>query len=321
MRLTGSPTLFRKGQFVFRPRKVELVGEGTLKQAYELLKRQLEKEGLFDADRKRTLPRFPQRIGLITSSDAAAYTDFLRILGNRWSGIEVRHIPVQVQGQRAVSSIVAALNQLNEDYTDLDAIVVTRGGGSMEDLHAFNDEEVVRAIFASRIPVVCGVGHERDITLADLASDVRASTPSNAAELLVPNKEDVIAELQYMSERMEIELRTKLRAQQDRIQRSIGSMEQQMRLHIERFRQLDQRLQFGLARFIESVAFKQQRILAMQRLLTSLHPHQLLQQGYSITRLENGAILSSVQQVSAGTKLTTQLTDGTVVSEAESVDK
>lgn len=321
VRLTGSPTLFRKGQFVFRPRKVDLVGEGTLKQAYDLLKAKLEQEGIFDIHRKRQLPRFPQRIGLVTSSDAAAYTDFLRILGNRWSGIEVRHIPVQVQGQRAETTIVAALHQLNEDHKDLDAIVLTRGGGSMEDLHAFNDEEVVRAIFASQIPVICGVGHERDITLADLVADVRASTPSNAAELLVPNKEDVIAEIQYLSERMEVELRQKLRSQQDRIQRALNSMEQQMRLHIEQFRQLDKRLHFAVVRFIESLHFKKQRVISMQRLLTSLHPNQLLKQGYSITRLEDGTVLTSTQQLVVGKKVHTQLAKGRIISEVQSIDK
>lgn len=317
VRLMGSPTTFRKGQYVFRPRRVEPVGEGSLKKAYELLKKQLEKEGLFDEDRKRELPRFPKKVGLVTSSDAAAYTDFLRILNNRWSGLEVLHVPVQVQGQRAVSTITAALAQLNEDHPDLDAIVVTRGGGSMEDLHAFNDEEVVRAIFASQIPVVCGVGHERDVTLSDLVADVRASTPSNAAEMLVPNKDDVLAEIAYMTERIERDVQNTLRAQQDRIEDAIGAMEQQMRGHIDHFRTLDERLRFSFARFQEGITLKQQRVSAMERLLQSLHPHQLLKQGYSITRLANGTVLTSAKSLKTGDKITTQLQDGSVESEVK----
>lgn len=317
VRLTGSPTTFRKGQYVFRPRQVQLVGEGSLRQAYEQLKKQLTKEGLFDEDRKRELPRFPKKIGLVTSPDAAAYTDFLRILKNRWSGLEIVHVPVQVQGQRAVSTITAGLAQLNEDYSELDAIVVTRGGGSMEDLHAFNDEEVVRAIFASQIPVVCGVGHERDITLSDLVADVRASTPSNAAEMLVPNKDDVLAEVAYLTERMEREVQNKLRVQQDRIEDAIDAMEVQMRTHIDRFRQLDERLRFGFARFQETITLKQQRVDSMRRLLQSLHPHQLLQQGYSITRLADGTVLSSAKLAKKGQKITTELHDGTVESEVK----
>lgn len=196
IQVIGSPGLFTKsGRFHLLAKDIKLVGEGTLKKEYELLKKKLEAEGLFASERKRQLPRFPEKIGLITSQDAAAYTDVMKILKNRWSGLEIYFYPVSVQGQSAIRDILSAFNHFNSHQYNLDAIILTRGGGSMEDLWAFNNEEVCRAVFGSKIPVVSAVGHERDVTLVDYVADVRAATPSNAAELVVPHKDDVIMQI------------------------------------------------------------------------------------------------------------------------------
>jgi len=192
VRIYGQPKVHeRSGKFSVVVDRVEPVGEGALKRAYELLRKTLEREGLFDPVRKRLLPKFPRRIGLVASRESAAYSDFLRILGNRWSDTEVNSVHVQVQGKDAVDDIVSALSFFSAHPELADVLVLTRGGGSLEDLQAFNSEEVARAVFSSKVPVVVGVGHERDETLVDFVADVRASTPSNAAEIVVPDRIEV----------------------------------------------------------------------------------------------------------------------------------
>ncbi|MCR4311733.1 MAG: exodeoxyribonuclease VII large subunit, partial [Candidatus Uhrbacteria bacterium] len=161
----GYPKVAEKwGKLSFNVQSIELVGEGAYAKAYAALKDKLQREGLFDLGRKRAIPRIPERVGLITSGEAAAYGDFLRILRNRFGGVTVLHAPVHVQGQFAVSEILSAFAQFNAMREDErpDVLVLTRGGGGLEDLHAFNDEQVARAVFSSKIPVVVGVGHERD---------------------------------------------------------------------------------------------------------------------------------------------------------------
>jgi exodeoxyribonuclease VII large subunit len=194
IRVFGQPKVHpRSGKFSVTVERVELVGEGALRRAFELLKKKLSEEGLFAPERKRRIPRFPRRIGLIASRESAAYTDFLRILGNRWGGVEVLSAHVQVQGRDAVREIVGAFRYFNARADGVDVLVLTRGGGSLEDLQAFNSEDVARAVFSSRIPVIVGVGHERDETLADHVADVRASTPTNAAEIVAPDRRELRA--------------------------------------------------------------------------------------------------------------------------------
>ncbi|MEN6450088.1 MAG: exodeoxyribonuclease VII large subunit, partial [Thermoguttaceae bacterium] len=179
-------------------------GMGALELALRQLREKLSREGLFDAGRKRPLPPFARRIAVVTSPTGAAIHDFLQVLGRRWRGADVLVVPVRVQGEGAAAEIaeaIATVNRLN-DAMPIDCIVVTRGGGSMEDLWAFNEEPVVRAIAASRIPVVSAVGHEIDVTLSDLAADVRALTPSEAAELVAPAAEELAAELRQVECRL-----------------------------------------------------------------------------------------------------------------------
>lgn len=291
IQVIGRPALFQKsGKFHVRVNKIQVVGEGSLKRQYELLKAKLAKEGLFDETRKRALPRFPQKIGLVTSSDAAAYTDVLRILKNRWAGVEIYHFPVNVQGAQAVPSVVAALQEINHSYKDeLDVVILTRGGGSMEDLQAFNDEAVVRAAFALQVPLVAAIGHERDETLVEYVADRRASTPSNAAEMVVPDKRDVIAQIKMSAQRQYRCLQTSHHVVTERISTSVSLLSKQMEQYY-------------------------QNVEHLEALLRSYNPKQILERGYSITRTADGTVLTKAKQAKTGTQIETILADGSVQS-------
>lgn len=192
VRVVASPKITNWGKFSLTVREVQPVGEGSLKRAFELLKEKLQKEGLFAPERKRLLPSLPKHIAVISSTQAAGYADFVRILNERWGGVSVDVAHVQVQGFEAPKQIVRAIEYFNQQEELPEIIVIIRGGGSADDLSAFNDEFLVRAIAASRVPTVVGVGHEVDESLADLAADVRAATPSHAAQIIVPDKNDII---------------------------------------------------------------------------------------------------------------------------------
>lgn len=292
VQVIGNPGLFSKsGKFHLRAKKVQIVGAGSLKREYELLKEKLTKEGLFDESRKRDLPRFPKRIGLVTSKDAAAYTDVLRILKNRWAGLEISLFPVNVQGASAVPSVINALKLINAEYaTQLDVVILTRGGGSMEDLQAFNDEGVTRAVFSSKVPIVTAIGHERDETLAEYAADRRASTPSNAAEQIVPDKRDVIAQLYVSVARTEQMLRNQQRVAYEQTISSMNLLASKMgsyRSEVER----------------------------LEDLLHSYNPKAVLERGYSITQTANGEVVRKATEVRPGTRLITTVQDGKIDSQ------
>lgn len=291
IQVIGRPALFQKsGKFHLRVNKIQVVGAGSLKRQYELLKAKLTKEGIFAEGRKRLLPKFPQHIGLVTSADAAAYTDVLRILKNRWAGLDIVHFPVNVQGAQAVASIESALALINRDYAkQLDVVILTRGGGSMEDLQAFNDENVVRAVFGLKVPVVAAIGHERDETLVEFAADQRASTPSNAAELVVPDKRDVIAQLKIAVGRQYQALQTNHHIVTERITSDIVILSQQMKSYTT-----------NVDHLID--------------LLHSYNPKQILERGYSITRTSTGQVVRHIQQVKIGETVQTIVVDGSINS-------
>ncbi len=316
VRIWGAATVSKWSKFQLTVERVEPVGEGAFKRAYEALKKKLELEGLFDVARKRALPRFPKRIGLITSGDAAAYGDFLRILNNRWGGVVVEHANVHVQGKEAVDEILAAFQALNAPTRNVrpdvtgqcDVIVLTRGGGSLEDLHAFNDEHVARAVYASVIPVVCGVGHERDESLCDYVADVRASTPSNAAERVVPNREDVLFELQMTSRMMEERLLGCVNEKKTVLENLARVMTHQVhrqKIHLEA---ITQALKDQTARWIATL---KTRIESSTRLLTNLDPTRILSRGYAIASA-NGQVVKDVSTLELGSDLTVQFAKGSV---------
>ena len=302
IRAFGYPKVHAKsGKFSVNVERVELMGEGALRRAFELLKKKLAGEGLFAPERKRKVPIFPESIGLIASRESAAYSDFLRILGGRWGGLTVHSAHVQVQGRDAVADIVGAFRYFNEHPDLADVLVLTRGGGSLEDLQAFNSEEVVRAVFGSKIPVVVGVGHERDETLADYASDVRASTPTHAAELVAPHRREVGAFVDGGAERMFAALRgsiggrmaaldgmaVKLEARAVRRIDEFGHLVRDLARHFSAFRSLvdrrDEQAAMLAGRLTASTSFWAARfrtaIEAKERLLSNVDPRRLLARG------------------------------------------
>lgn len=315
VRVSGFPVVKQWSAFQIDVQTIEPVGEGGLKRAYELLKKKLTEEGLFDAARKRPLPRFLETIGLVTSKDAAAYGDFLRILNNRWGGVRVLHANVHVQGREAVPEILGAISYLNAlpDEDRPDVIVLTRGGGSLEDLHAFNDERVARAVFQSKVPVVCGVGHERDESLCDFAADVRASTPSNAAERVAPDRREVgyaiSKTVERLTDRLESELAERGRLI-DRVARGVRFvLEQQKGRLVIASSVVEDRMAACLPRLSD-------RIISYERLLKNVDPTKVLARGYSIVRAR-GKILKDAARVDAGESIAVQFArsalDATVV--------
>lgn len=191
--VVASPKLTQWGKFSLTVKSIRPSGEGAIKKSFELLKAKLTKEGLFALERKRPLPARPERVAVISSTQAAGYADFIKIINDRWGGLNIEVAHVQVQGETAPSQIIRALEYFNTREELPEVIVLIRGGGSADDLAAFNDEPLVRSIAASRVPVLTGIGHEVDESLADLVADVKAATPSNAAQLLVPDRRDIMA--------------------------------------------------------------------------------------------------------------------------------
>ncbi|MBI2475444.1 exodeoxyribonuclease VII large subunit [Candidatus Uhrbacteria bacterium] len=313
VQVRGTPKVYeRYGQFKMNVQEVEPVGEGALKRAYELLKKKLEQEGLFDVSRKRSLPRFPKRIGLITSRDAAAYGDFLKILNNRWGGVSVLHLNVHVQGMEAVSDLLGAFLYFNEmsDTERPDVLVLTRGGGGLEDLHAFNDESVARAVFSSKIPVVCGVGHERDESLCDFVADIRASTPSNAAERSVPNREEVRYEIEMMCRHSEERLLDQLSQRSLIVERATNVIGRVISQQNERLKHLRQSF-FDVTHVWAPTLFDQ--IEGFEKILRQLDPKRVLARGYGIVTA-NGQVLKDVSQLEIGAVVGVQLAKGSFES-------
>lgn len=313
VRVFGYPTVKPWSTFQIDVQRMDPVGEGALKRAYELLKKTLEAEGLFDAARKRPLAKFPERIGLITSRDAAAYGDFLRILNNRWGGVEVLFTHVRVQGNEAVTEILRAFETFNAlpEGERPDVLVLTRGGGSLEDLHAFNDERVARAVYGSRIPVVCGVGHERDESLCDFVADVRASTPSNAAERIVPSRHDVDYAVAMMARRFEECLRESLARRQytvDRATRTVGLVLDRER---HRFIGTFQRFHDGFGTWNNRL---REKVSTYERVLKQVDPTRVLSRGYAIVT-SAGRVVADAASLEAGAPITVQLGRGTVDAE------
>lgn len=316
VRVLGYPKIREQsGRFSLTVQKVELVGEGSLKKAYLLLKEKLTKEGLFAPERKRRIPEIPTRIGVIASRDSAAWGDFWRILNNRWRGVEVLLKHVNVQGDLAIPEVVKAFFDLNNNSEKCDVIVLIRGGGSLEDLAAFNSEEVVRAIYGSKIPVICGVGHERDESLADFAADVRASTPSNAAEIVVPDQKEFINNLDFtldhLGEKISHEL-TKLKRDLEQKWFQIANC---FELPLQNAKSLIEKFGGVLSLLINNLENKKAFVLSSERLFKNVNPKQVLKRGYSIARTSLGKIIRRSNEVDIGEEIMVELGEGTIWSE------
>ena len=308
VRVTGSPKLLNWGKFSFTVRSLELAGEGELKRAFELLKAKLEAEGLFSASRKRPLPTFPSRIGLVTSQGSAAFRDFTKILGQRWGGVEVMLADVTVQGATAPDSIVAALDTLNQLSRPVDVIVVVRGGGSLEDLAAFNTEPVVRAITASRTPILTGVGHEVDTSLADYAADVRAATPTDAARLVVPDRGQVAAQIDHLASGQRSRLQRRLDELSHLLDRSSRQLDYFVGAPLETTMALENLLRRQFTGLLQVQSGRAQTAL---RALAGYDPVAALKRGYSIVR-RRGEIIRQAGRLKPGDELMIQLAQGNV---------
>lgn len=307
-----------QGVYQLIMRKVEPQGIGALQLAFQQLQARLQAEGLFDPSNKQPLPAYPRRIGLVTSPSGAAVRDFLEIALRRWPTLDVTIIPAKVQGMGAAQSIADGIRAAHRIKPALDVLVVTRGGGSMEDLWCFNEEVAVRAIAASRLPIVSAVGHEIDVTLADFAADVRALTPSEAAERIIPElavvrqaitrlasslHRPIFQRIAYHKEQLrQLEQRPAIRRPFDRL-----------RQHAQRLDELDIRGRRAIFQIHRSL---QRKLELRSAALSALSPLAVLSRGYSITKNKRTSeVVSSFRQVETGDELLTQTQDGTISSQ------
>jgi exodeoxyribonuclease VII large subunit len=313
-----------RGSYQLVIRQLEPRGQGSLQRALRELQRKLAAEGLFDPQHKQPLPQFPRRVAVITSPTGAAVRDFLELIRQRWQGAEILIIPVRVQGAGATREIAEAISLVNHIQPAYDVMVLTRGGGSIEDLWCFNEELVVRAIFESRVPVVSAIGHEIDVTLSDLAADVRAATPTEAAQKVVPSAEEVAAALKNYLLRLQTALMN--RATFSRTRLEAIAARRVFRRPMEPVRELERRLDelhirsIGAMRRI--VASSRQRIEARAAQLESLSPLAVLARGYSLTlRESDGNVVRSAEELAVGETIRTRFESGSTNSRVESIQR
>lgn len=316
----GAVSLYeRDGAYQLYVNAVRMRGEGELYQEFLRLKARLEADGWFDEDRKRPLPERPKTIGIVTSATGAALQDMLNTLRGRYCLADVIIAPAAVQGVEAPAEIVVAIHRLNRDVHP-DVILLARGGGSMEDLWAFNNEAVVYAVAESEAPVVTGIGHETDFTLADFAADVRAPTPTGAAVMATPSRDDMLAELQGTHQELNYYVRStidNLRANLDQTSRRLNRESPVRR--VERERQQVDDLSLQLARNISHrLELNRANLKNTFSRLAALDPRAVLQRGYALVRLDDGTIVRSAEQLDEGTRITTLLARGSAVSRVES---
>jgi exodeoxyribonuclease VII large subunit len=344
IRIQGRPRIYaRYGRFSITVDNIELAGQGSLKRAFEITKAKLKAEGLFAEARKRDIPEYPKNIGLITSHEAAAYTDFLKVLRHRFGGLKVFFHATKVQGKDAEEEIVQAFDWFNNNYlkNNIELIVLTRGGGALEDLQAFNSEKVARAIFSSKLPVVCGVGHERDESLADFVADVRASTPSNAAELIVRDRKEIISEIESLVSSMEMSLQSHLSYYENFLEHFLSRSNQTIKektydikqtllifaQHIKSLKSVTNQkkaeidyLTNNLSRNVFNAVNRLKREVFQQiSLLRSYNPRAVLKRGYGIIR-KNGKIIKRSRCLEKGDRLETTLYEGKFKSLVKSVN-
>lgn len=286
-------------------------GVGDLYAAFEQLKKKLAGEGLFSQEHKQALPKYPKTIGIVTSSAGAAIHDMLRILNKRYPLCRVRLFPVRVQGVEAPQEIVDAIAYANR-HRLADLLIVGRGGGSIEDLWAFNDERVARAIYDSEIPVISAVGHEPDVTIADFVADVRAATPSNAAELAVPDRDVLRQNLDSCASSLAAALQRNVKAYREQLRvlsqtKALQSPTAYLEIKRQKLMLVRSDLQTVQGRILDS---NQQRYIRLTAKLDAMSPLKVLSRGYAMVQTDDGSVLKSVHQVHCGDHLSISLSDG-----------
>ena len=290
--IVAQPRLHNLYGFSLNVVAIKPVGEGSLKKAKDLLFARLEKEGLFATERKRHLPYPPEKIALVTSAQSAAYADFIKIITSRWPSIEIDLYDVQVQGALAEEGIIGALKQINEQAIAVDCIILIRGGGSIDDLSVFSTEPVTRAVAASRIPTLVAIGHEVDTSLAELAADLRASTPSNAAELLVPDTLEVLASLRSSKMYLEAVIRDEIARRKEEIKAAGLFLDQSAEAFIK-----------------DSHTYLEHASLQLE----SYHPKQVLKRGYGLVRID-GKLINANSRIQKGDTLEVELEQKVLLS-------
>jgi exodeoxyribonuclease VII large subunit len=328
----GMSVLCRGAVEVYAPRgsyqviveRMQPQGVGALQLAFQQLHQKLAQEGLFAAERKRPLPRFPQRIGFVTSPSGAAVHDFLEAAKSLWSNFELVLIPARVQGEGAAAEIARGIQLAQLFNPPLDVLIVGRGGGSLEDLWCFNEEQVVRALVASAIPTISAVGHEIDVTLSDLAADARALTPTHAAQLALPNGDQLRSYLSQLDRRANSSLRSRLKSIRERLQnyatRSLLARPHQ--IHQQRRQFVDELELRGRVAIWHLLQQRRERLASLARAAAALSPLNVLARGYSLTsRLDSSQPLQSSQQVKLGDQVLTKLAHGALRCEVIAKDE
>lgn len=309
-----------RGQYQIVGRNVEPVGIGALQRAFEELKQRLTDEGLFDNIHKKPLPKFPKKIGVITSATGAAFQDICEQLRKRYPLAEVLLHPTLVQGDSAAQGIAYALQTMNQ-RNDIDVLIVGRGGGSIEDLWAFNEERVARAIFASTIPVVSAVGHETDYTISDMVADHRAPTPSAAIEHIVPDQDELFAQLNGFDAWLYTTIQNQLNAHKTRIQELETQLAPEQRKgKINQLYQIVDNLDTACRNAArQSLTAGENRLHTLAERLNALSPLATLKRGYSISRKTDNEVLTDAKQVSIGDRIQVQLAQGHLACRVEEI--
>ncbi|HVA10577.1 MAG TPA: exodeoxyribonuclease VII large subunit [Candidatus Dormibacteraeota bacterium] len=297
LKVRGQPRLHNLYGFSVNVINLQPAGEGSIRRAADLLRVKLAGEGLFDESRKRSVIYPPRRIGLITSKQSAAYADFVKVLHARWQGVSIELIDVQVQGEVAPNQIASAIEQFSEQAEPPDVVVIIRGGGSAEDLSSFSTEIVTRAVASSRVPTLVAIGHEVDLSLAELAADRRASTPSNAAELLVPDRTSVLEQLQVLATNLQYYGARHIQQARDDL------------------REQSEVLNLRLTRILQLL---QAAISGNRQLLEALNPAAILRRGYAIVRHEGQSVRSS-RMLKTGAMIEVQLAAGSFDAAVNSI--
>ena len=323
VRLTGKVSVYeRDGNYQLYVDSMQPEGLGDLSVAFAKLREKLLAEGLFDESRKQRIPFIPKAVGVVTSPTGAALRDIVSVAKRRHPGIPIVLVPAQVQGEEAPEQIVRAIKLLDKSNR-VDVIVIGRGGGSIEELWAFNDERVVRAVAAAKTPIVSAVGHQTDFTLSDFAADLRAATPSQAAELVVPDRLELYRRLAAAQRRLNQALRHRLLKRRLRLERCLQSSlfrrpRELLRDRAQLLDQLTDRLADAMQRVLEE---KQQRLNLADKKLNLLNPWGVLQRGYSVVRRPNGDIISTAESVNSGESLDVWLHKGRLAVQVTRVSK
>jgi len=310
-----------RGTYSLVVRKVQTQGLGPLQQAFLELRQKLNAEGLFSAERKRQLPRFPKRLGVVTSPSGAAIRDFLQAAAQRWPGVEILIIPTLVQGQGAAESIAKAIQNAQQIIPTLDTLVVTRGGGSLEDLWCFNEEKVVRAIAQCEIPTISAVGHEVDITLSDLAADVRALTPTDGATCALPDRDLVVRSLTDLRSRLDRVVRNGIATRRNRLEslqtRSI--LKRPHELVQRRFRLLDELDARGRKAMFQRMELKKAKLGKAAATLSALSPLNVLARGYSVTLDSEDRTIQNPSELKPGDLIRSRVEHGDIESVVKAI--